>query len=285
MAEGDFINILIAEDNEVSREMMAGVMRAQGYRVYGAVDGGSAIKVVEDRMIDLAIVDINMAPIGGFDFIRHLVVKGMDIPVVIVTGDESSHILVEATALGVSQVIQKPVDAEKLAQLTHRILRRKGLNPRPLAVAAHDTKFSPAEIMKKAIALAEKNAKARNGGPFAAIVVDNEGRILGEGVSGAASRADPTAHAEVMAIRRAASLLGRSDLSDCVLYCSSEPTMIGKALIASVGVVKVYYGLGADEARSIHKDQQVKTEYTQLCHGEALEVYKNWRAQKDKAGG
>lgn len=283
MTGGDFINILIAEDNEVSREMMAGVMRAQGYRAYGAVDGGSAIKAVEDRIIDLAIVDINMAPVGGFDFIKHLVLKKMDIPVIIVTGDDSSHILIEATALGVSQVIQKPVDPERLRQVVYRILKRKGLNPAPLAVTAYDTKFSPEEIIRRAIAVADKNARSRNGGPFAAIVVDGEGKIVGEGASGAASRYDPTAHAEVMAIRQAAMRLGKPELSSCAIYCSCEPTAIGKALIASVGIGKVYYGLKSEEVRSVHRDRQAEPEYVQLAHDEALAVFNNWRERKEKA--
>src|SRR5690606_9990367 len=113
---------------------MAGVLRAQGYRVFGAIDGESAIKVVDDRDIDLALVDINMAPKGGFEFVKYLVVKGIHMPVVVITGDEGTHILREASALGVAQVIQKPVEPEKLIQIVHRLLKRHGINPQPVAV-------------------------------------------------------------------------------------------------------------------------------------------------------
>ena len=283
MEDKPFINILIAEDNDVSREMMAGVLRTQGYHIYGAIDGESAIKVIEDRDIDLAFVDINMTPRGGFEFIKYLVVKGIKIPVVIVTSDDSSDLLMEATALGVKRVMQKPIDPEKLIQIAQRILKQKGMNPQPLAVSGRDKKFMPGELMKRAIHLADKNAKSKHGGPFGAVVADKDGKILGEGVNGITSRVDPTAHAEVMAIRQAADRLGRSDLSDCVLYCSSQPTMMGHALIASVGIRKVYYGLSHQEiSSSLKKGEPVKPVYSQLEHDEALQMFKSWEQQDDK---
>jgi guanine deaminase len=281
MSEEAFINLLVAEDNDVSREMMAGVLRTQGFRVFGAIDGESAIKVVEDREIDLAIVDVNMAPKGGFEFVKFLMVKGIDIPVVIVTADDGGHVLMDATALGVAKVIQKPVEPEKLLQVVHRLLKRRGLNPQPMGVTVHDGKFLPDELMHKAILLADRNAKSKLGGPFGAVIADKDGKILGEGTNGISSRVDPTAHAEVMAIRQAADRLGRADLSECILYCSSQPTAIGQALIASVGIKTVYYGLKNDEVRAIRKAEQ-PAEYKQLGHAEALEVFKNWQKQKEK---
>ena len=282
MSQDAFINILVAEDNDVSREMMAAVLRTQGYRVFGAIDGESAIKVVEDREIDLALVDVNMAPKGGFEFVKYLMVKGIDIPVVIVTGDDGGHILMEATSLSVAKVISKPVEPDKLVHIVERLLKRRGFNPQPMGVTVKDSKLLPDEIMAKAITLADRNAKSKRGGPFGAIVASADGKILGEGTNGITSRVDPTAHAEVMAIRQAADRLGSADLSECVLYCTSQPTMMGQALIASVGIKIVYYALTNDEVRSIRKSEQTKTEYKQLQHDEALAVFKSWQTLKEK---
>ncbi len=281
MTQEAFINILVAEDNDLSREMMSGVLRTQGYRVYGAINAESAIKVVEDRDIDLALVDINMSPTGGFEFIKYLIVKGLTIPVVVITGDDSSHVLMEATSLGVRRVLQKPVEPDRLVQTVERLLKQRGLNPKPLAVVARETRYSPDEIMQKAIALAGRNARSRHGGPYGAIVADADGKILGEGVNGISSRVDPTAHAEVMAIRQASERLGRADLSDCVLYCSGEPTMMGKALIASVGIGKVYYGLSNDEARTVPKPRR-EAEYIPMQQEQARAMFREWQAQKEK---
>jgi tRNA(Arg) A34 adenosine deaminase TadA/CheY-like chemotaxis protein len=255
--------------------MMAGILRAQGYRVLGAIDGESAIKVVEDHAVDLALVDINMAPSGGFEFVKYLVIKGLDIPVVIITGDDSTHVLMESNALGVRRVLQKPVEPDRLIQTVQRLLKRKGINPAPLAVTAHDTIFIPEALMARAIDLADKNAAAKKGGPFGAIVTDKDGRILGEGTSGLTSRVDPVAHAEVMAIRKASEKLGSADLSNCVLYCSSEPTMMGKALIASVGIKKVYYGLSHKDTGA--NENPAAPDYIQMAQADALKMFRHWK--------
>ena len=275
MSEGNFINILVAEDNDVSRDMMMGILRAQGFDVYGAIDGETAIKVIEDRDIDMALVDVNMAPKGGFEFVKYVVAKGLKIPVVIVTASDSADLLMEASSLGVAKVIQKPVEPQRLIQTVSRILKRQGLNPAPLAVEGHATTYTPEELMDQTIELAAGNARDKRGGPYAAIVATKEGKVLGTGANGRASRVDPTAHAEVMAIRQAAEKLGKSDLEDCILYCSSQPTRIGEALIASVGIGEVYYGLSHEDTGQIKTHKQISEPvYKQLCQGHALDMFK-----------
>ncbi len=292
MSENSFISILVAEDNEVSRELIMSVMRTQGYTVHGAIDGESAIEVMRNHDVDMAFVDINMAPKGGFEFVRYLVVQGIQLPVVIVTSDDSSDILMEASSLGVAQVLHKPVDPERLLQIVSRTLRHKGLKSKPLAVQSHDTQFSHEDLIGKAIALADENAKSKKGGPFGAIVASEKGKILGRGVNGISSRVDPTAHAEVMAIRQAAEKIGKSDLSGCTLYVSSEPTMMGKALIISVGIKTVYYGLSHEDIQEIRGKEDIVrrelsdtsqgvTQYTQIGREAAMQMYRDWRALKD----
>lgn len=275
MTESAFINILIAEDNDVSREMMSGILKAKGFNIYGAIDGETAIKVTEDREIDMALVDVNMAPKGGFEFVKYVVSKGLKIPVVIVTADDSADLLMEASSLGVAKVIQKPVEPDRLVQTVERILRRKGLNPTPLAVTGHQTKYSPEELMDQTIELAAENSRSKRGGPYAALVATKDGQILGTGVNGKASRYDPTAHAEVIAIRKATEKLGNPDLSDCILYCSSQPTRIGEALIVSVGIEEVYFGLSHEDTGAIQEHKKPpEPKYRQLCQNQAMDMFK-----------
>ena len=254
MIDKPAINILIAEDNDISRDMMSALLRTRGYNIIGVTDGQKAIDTVRLENIDLALVDINMEPKGGFSFVEYLVAQGKDIPVVIVTGDESSDILMKASALGVAQVIQKPLEPNRLIETVRRILKRRGINPDPLAVSAHEATLSAVDLMHRAIEIAEINARSGKGRAFGAVVADKAGHVLGEGVNGVSSRVDPAAHAEVMAIRQAAERLGRADLSDCILYVSSEPTMMGKALIISVGIEKVYFGLTHEEVKNARAD-------------------------------
>lgn len=272
-------SILIAEDNDVTRELMTSILKTHGFNVVGVSDGEQAMRMVEAYGIDMAFVDINMDPVGGFDFIKYLIVKGNKLPTVIVTADKSADILIEANALGVKRVLQKPIVPERLLDTAHRILRQAGHNLSPLGTESRKIRFTPDELMEKAIALAALNAEGKKGGPFGAVIADKDGKIIGEGVSGALNRADPIAHAEVMAIRKAAEVLGTGDLSECVLYCSSLPTAMGQALIKSVGIQNVYYGLSHDEISKFRaKAKPAETRYHQLGHDSALEMFKTYGA-------
>ena len=287
------INILIAEDNEISRELMSGILKTQGYNIVPASDGTEAIAAVNDEVIDLALVDLNMEPKGGFEFVKHLVINGINLPVVIITADDSSDILMRANDLGVTRVLQKPVEPDRLLNVVQHVLKRYGHNLNSLAVQKHETKYTHDQLMQRAIELAERNAKTKKGGPFGAVVADQEGQVLGEGTNGITSRVDPTAHAEIMAIRQASEKLGRADLSDCILYCSSAPTMMGQALIISVGIKQVYYGLSHEEINEIRtheekiqaelvKKEQTQTQYIQLGHDDAMVMFKRWQALDER---
>ena len=275
MTNTNSITVLIAEDNDVSREMMAGILQGKGYNVVHATDGGSAIEQIQSHKIDVALVDVNMAPLGGFEFVKHIVVKGIKMPVAVVTGDETSDVLLEANALGVLQVIHKPIKPERLIQCVQRMAKSVGLNPNPMGVEEHQSTFTHEELMHKAIEIAQKNNALDKGGPYGAVLADENGKIWGQGANGIKSRIDPMAHAEVMAIRQAAERLGVTSLSNCVLYSSSQPTKMAEALIESVGIQKVYYGLSAEDVAAIRgKAESSEPNYQQLCKDEALEMFK-----------
>ncbi len=293
MSKNNAVNILIAEDNQISRELMSSVLKTQGFSTIPAGDGDEAINLLKNNNVDLALVDINMEPKGGFDFVKYLIANNIDLPVIMITADDSSDILTRASELGVMRVMQKPVDPDRLIAITKNVLKRYGHNLGFIPPEIYETRYNHEQLMQRAIELAERNAKTKNGGPFGAVVADKKGVILGEGVNGITSRVDPTAHAEIMAIRRAAEKLGRSDLSDCIIYCSSEPTMMGQALIVSVGITQIYYGLSHEDVKEIRtKDHQVRDEliysqkkettYTQIGHDNAMTMFKRWQNMAEK---
>lgn len=125
--------ILIVEDNDVSRDLMRGILEAQDYTIVTAIDGEEALRVVEKTEIDLAYVDLNMEPMGGFEFIKHLREHNQNMkdlagtkylfPIVIVTADESSDVLVLAQEHGAVQLFKKPVDPARLIHTTQKLLR------------------------------------------------------------------------------------------------------------------------------------------------------------------
>lgn len=85
---------------------------------------------------------------------------------------------------------------------------------------SHDR--DPARFLKQAISLARENAESGTGGPFGAVVVRN-GEVVATGTNLVTASDDPTAHAEIVAIRNACEALGTFQLSDCEIYCSCEP--------------------------------------------------------------
>lgn len=97
------------------------------------------------------------------------------------------------------------------------------------------------DLMRRAIQLAEANVRAGLGGPFAAIVV-RDGEVIAEGTNLVTSSNDPTAHAEVVAIRRACEALGSFQLAGCELYTSCEPCPMCLGAIYWARPAAIYFG-------------------------------------------
>src|SRR5215467_11331768 len=102
-------------------------------------------------------------------------------------------------------------------------------------------------FIARAIQLATENARSGRGGPFAAVVV-KDGRVIAEGVNQVTARNDPTAHAEVLAIRQACEKLGNFELKDCELYTSCEPCPMCLGAIYWTRLSRVYFASGAADA-------------------------------------
>lgn len=101
-------------------------------------------------------------------------------------------------------------------------------------------------FIHRAVCLAVENVR-KGGGPFAAIIV-RDGKIVAEGVNSVTLQNDPTAHAEVNAIRAACSALGRFNLEGCVIYTSCEPCPMCLAAIYWAHIDKIYYAACKNDA-------------------------------------
>ena len=106
------------------------------------------------------------------------------------------------------------------------------------------------EYMKVAKELAEENLTTNAGGPFGACVV-KDGEIIGRGSNKVISENDPTAHAEINAIREACKNIGSYDLSGCELYTSCYPCPMCLSAIIWANIKKVYYGNTKEDAAEI----------------------------------
>ena len=149
------------------------------------------------------------------------------------------------------------------------------------------------KFMKRAIGMAEHGMSNNFGGPFGAVVV-KDGEIIAEGHNEVTSSNDPTAHAEVVAIRRACEKLGTFQLDDCVIYTSCEPCPMCLGAIYWARPKAVYYGCNQKDAAKIGFDDQfiydeIDLEIEQrgikfipLGREEALAVFRLWEAKEDR---
>ncbi len=147
-------------------------------------------------------------------------------------------------------------------------------------------------FMRKAIELSIENVK-NGGGPFGAVIV-KEGKIIATGVNRVTANSDPTAHAEVSAIREAARILGTFDLSGCEIYTSCEPCPMCLGAIYWAHLDRMYYGntqmdaleIGFDDS-FIYKELKLSPDernlYSEnLLRNEAIKAFEEWNAKADK---
>jgi len=149
------------------------------------------------------------------------------------------------------------------------------------------------EFMLQAIQLATDNVTTRNGGPFGAVVV-KDGKVIATGANQVTTINDPTAHAEVVALRNACQALGTFKLEGCELYTSCEPCPMCLAAIYWARCSAIYYGCSAaDAAKAGFDDQFLYDELKKpmsertmpmsgLCEQEALKAFAVWRDCPDK---
>jgi tRNA(Arg) A34 adenosine deaminase TadA len=147
--------------------------------------------------------------------------------------------------------------------------------------------------MRQAIALATENVVSGAGGPFGAVVVC-DGQIIATGVNQVTSTNDPTAHAEVVAIRAACKALGSFQLHGCTVYSSCEPCPMCLAAIYWARCDAIFYGSSAADAAAAGFDDsflydevkrpidQRRIPITRLLGNVAIESFNTWRAKTDK---
>lgn len=112
------------------------------------------------------------------------------------------------------------------------------------------------DYMKRAIELSKQNVTSQKGGPFGAVVVYND-QIIGEGSNLVTQNNDPTAHAEVEAIRNACKKLGRFDLKGAVIYTSCEPCPMCLSAIYWARIDKIYFANTRSDAAQIQFDDDL----------------------------
>src|SRR5262245_4671752 len=149
------------------------------------------------------------------------------------------------------------------------------------------------KFMREAIDLSIRRMRRGAGGPFGAVVI-RRGEVIERGWNRVTSANDPTAHAEIVAIRGACKRLGTFHLGDCDLYTSCEPCPMCLSAIYWAHVRKVFYGATRHDAAAIDFDDDFiyreiarpvgrrRVRMKQLMRAEALEAFEEWKRKEDK---
>lgn len=149
------------------------------------------------------------------------------------------------------------------------------------------------KFMKRAIQLAEEGMDAAIGGPFGAVIVKDD-KIIAEACNRVSSSNDPTAHAEVTAIRKACDKLNNFQLEGCVIYTSCEPCPMCLGAIYWAHLDAIYYACDRKDAAQIGFDDQFiydeierktddrRVKFVNLNREEALPVFKKWDLTENK---
>ena len=149
------------------------------------------------------------------------------------------------------------------------------------------------KFMREAIKLSIDNVKSGKGGPFGAVIV-KDGKIIAHGTNEVTSSNDPTAHAEVVAIRNACKMLGTFQLDNCDIYTSCEPCPMCLGAIYWSRPARLFFANTKKDAADINFDyqfiyQELEIPYQdrklftqQLLREEALEAFKLWSTSNNK---
>lgn len=148
------------------------------------------------------------------------------------------------------------------------------------------------ELMREAIRLSEENV-TNGGGPFGAVIA-RDGEIIATGVNRVTASHDPTAHAEVSAIREACRKLGTFDLNGCVIYTTCEPCPMCLGAIYWAHLDKIYFGNNKTDAKNVGFDDSFiyaelelprdkrKLPSEILLSDEAIKAFQMWESKADK---
>ena len=156
-----------------------------------------------------------------------------------------------------------------------------------------DKTMMPEEFMRRAIVLGIENVRSGGGGPFAAVIA-KDGQVIAEGVNRVTTTNDPTAHAEVVAIREACRRLGAFQLPGCDLYTTCEPCPMCLGAIYWARPARIFYACLASDAAAVGFDDafiyeelklghnQRRLPMQQLLREESLEIFSIWKQHQKK---
>jgi guanine deaminase len=271
-------HILLLEPNAVTRKLIAGILAGQGYGTFEAENGDAAVHFLAKNPA-VALVDVDQGDDSITGFLHKLRAQHERLPLIAMTDSEDRAALEAKLGIKHLSFLEKPVLPDRLLQniaahlvggIEKEIASHLPSSAPAMAPASAQEDELRAAHMRRALDLAQMNVEEGKDAPFAAVVA-RAGKILGEGRDTVLSSGDPTARAEINALRAAARALGTPDLSGCALYSSCEPCAMGLSAAYWAHVDRVFYASTRDESAAAGFDSEyVFREMAQPEHKRAL---------------
>lgn len=296
-------HILVVEPNDITRKLVVGILNKRGFATYEATNGTDATGFLGKELL-LVILDVDQNGMDNVGFIRKMQMEHSRLPVVAMTDSPDRAAVRERLGMPRFSVLEKPVMPESLLtriedHLLQGVEKKIAAEEKKAAKAFPDDDGDPEirkrreAFMRRAIDLSQDRMNENCGGPFGAVIV-RSGKIIAEGWNAVTSSKDPTAHAEVMAIRNAAAVLGDYSLSGCEIYTSCEPCPMCLAAIYWARIDRIFYANTREDAANIGFDDDfIYRELAQPEHKrtlparmmmrpEAQIVFGEWMKKGDK---
>jgi tRNA(Arg) A34 adenosine deaminase TadA/CheY-like chemotaxis protein len=281
--------VLVLEPNDITRKLIVSILSKAGYATHEAAKSDEAVELL-GRKPSLVIMDIEGDGADSYGFLKKMQKDHGKVPLIALaeTGDRES--LQQRINLPHVTFIDKPVNPMMVLSTVQGFL---ALEVPANAGGDSDVEQQRRIFMRRAIDLSQQKMDENCGGPFGAVIVKG-GKIIGEGWNCVTSTNDPTAHAEMVAIRAAAAANKNFKLEGCEIYTSCEPCPMCLSAIYWARIDKIFYAnlredaerIGFDDAFlyaevALPENKRSLPAY-RLLREEAKIVFENWQKKQDK---
>lgn len=292
--------ILVIERNDITRKLIVGILHGRGYHTIEARDGLAAFEHLKQEP-SLIIADVEDESVLEGGLLRKLQVDNTYLPFIATTSETDMAEIADRFHIKRMTVLEKPVMPEALIHhvsehiaTSEKILRSEG-KIKHVSFERRDPEARNAreKFMRRAIDISQEKMDQNCGGPFGAVIVRN-GQIIAEGWNEVTSLKDPTAHAEMQAIRKAAASIDDFKLDGCEIYTSCEPCPMCLAALYWSRIDRIFYANTREDAEKIGFDDDfIFREFAlpedkrtlsarMMLRDEAQIVFENWINKPDK---
>jgi tRNA(Arg) A34 adenosine deaminase TadA/CheY-like chemotaxis protein len=286
-------HVIVVEPNDITRKLILGVVGKNGYTVYEARHGDEAVSHLARSKPDLVILDVEGDSVDSQGFITKIQKDHRKTPLIALTETADREAVQQRLNMPNLTFLDKPVNLQALLAAIESMLVAEAVSQASNARADTELETQRKILMRRAIDLSQQKMDENCGGPFGAVIARGS-KIVGEGWNCVTSTNDPTAHAEMVAIRNASAALKSFKLDGCDIYTSCEPCPMCLAAIYWARIDKVFYGNMREDAERIGFDDALiyseialpenkrQLPFSRLLREEAVIVFDNWEKKRDR---